>query len=85
MARDLDRRHFLGSLSFIAGGAALGSWLPVAVLQAAPAVCMADACGDWQLDDICIAYPPYSMHMKSAAPSAAAQPQFDAIDAHWIA
>lgn len=85
MAREMDRRRFLGSVSFVAGGAALGSWLPVSLLQAAPAACVVDSCGDWQLDDICIAYPPYSMHMKSGVCQATVTPEFDPIDSHWIA
>jgi hypothetical protein len=85
MACDLDRRQFLGSVGFVAGSAALGSSLPVSLLQAATPVCAADACGDWQLDDICIAYPPYSMPMKSAVCAATAIADFDPIDSHWIA
>jgi hypothetical protein len=86
----IDRRRFLGSMSFAVGGVAVGSWLPAA-LQAAPAACLAnaaalpDACGDWQLDDICIAYPPYSLHMKSSVCHATASQEFEPVDSHWIA
>ncbi|MEO6078553.1 MAG: hypothetical protein ABIQ86_02080 [Steroidobacteraceae bacterium] len=82
-ACDMDRRSFLGSVSFVAGGAALSSWLPISLVQAAPA-CVTDACGDWQLDDICIAYPPYSLHMKSAVCHATVHPEFEPVDSHWI-
>jgi len=84
---DSDRREFLCRMTLTAGGAALAAWLPVSLLQAAPVAvvaCQRDACGDWQLDDICIAYPPYSLHMKSPAPPAVATAPGDPADEHWI-
>jgi hypothetical protein len=85
MTSPLDRRQFLGGVSLTLGGSALGSWLPVSLLEAAPVACHADACGDWQLDDICIAYPPYSMQMSSPTPQAAANVVVDPVDSHWVA
>ena len=86
-----DRRQFLGRLSFTLGGTALASCLPVSLLQAAPAACLVnakawpDACGDWQLDDICLAYPPYSMPVKPAVPAAGRMnAQGASVDRHWI-
>jgi hypothetical protein len=85
MACALDRRQFLGRVSLTLGGTALGAWVPASLLEAAPATCYTDACGDWQLDDICIAYPPYSLHMNSPAPPAAARALADPVDSHWVA
>jgi hypothetical protein len=84
MVPDTDRRQFLCRTSLTLGGAALGAWLPVSLLEAAPAACLVDASGDWQLDDICIAYPPYSLHMKSPAPPAVATALADPADSHWV-
>jgi hypothetical protein len=84
MAAELDRRRFLGSVSLAAGGLALGSLLPASLLEAAPAACFVDACGDWQLDDICIAYPPYSLHMQCGA-QATVSAAVDPVDSHWVA
>jgi hypothetical protein len=89
---DLHRRRFLGTITLSIGGAAAGTLLPVSLLRAAPAACLVDAsrhadpCGDWQLDDICNAYPPYSLHVNAPVPAAeipgaAAHPA----DSHWIA
>jgi hypothetical protein len=85
VAPDLHRRQFLGSMTLTVGGAGLGNWLPASLLEAAPAACSVDACGDWQLDDICIAYPPYSLHMKAAVPAPSGSAAvFDPIDSHWV-
>jgi hypothetical protein len=62
-------------------------------LQAAtPAACLVDAsawpdpCGDWQLDDICNAYPPYSLHPSTPVPVAAPlSASIAPADAHWVA
>jgi hypothetical protein len=92
MTPGIDRRQFLGQVSLSVGGVALGAMLPVSLLQATtPAACLADAsawpdpCGDWQLDDICNAYPPYSLHPAAPVPvvqqmSAAVEP----VDSHWV-
>jgi hypothetical protein len=85
MVPDTHRRQFLFRTSLTLGGAALGAWLPALLVEAAPAACLADTCGDWQLDDICIAYPPYSLHMKAPAPPAAAIALVDPADLHWVA
>ncbi|MEO8313982.1 MAG: hypothetical protein ABI645_04215 [Pseudomonadota bacterium] len=87
-----DRRDFLKGMSFTLGGTTLATWLPASLLQAAPAACLVDAtawpdaCGDWQLDDICIAYPPYSLHMKPAMPqNSVMNAQVEPVDSHWVA
>jgi hypothetical protein len=44
-----------------------------------------DPCGDWQLDDICNSYPPYSMHLAPAMPAAAPMSAaVQDIDRHWV-
>jgi hypothetical protein len=86
----MQRRQFLGSASITAGGAALGALLPASLLQARPACLVQaaaypDACGDWQLDDICLAYPPYAWHMQPAVPVAAAMSAaVAAVDSNWV-
>jgi hypothetical protein len=77
----LTRRELLQGTSLVAVTAAL-SWPVVALGRCHAAT---DACGDWQLDDICNSYPPYSFRivapdrrewaLASAMPSA---------DWHWI-
>lgn len=84
MIANPERRQFLGRVSLTLGGTAVGAWLPVSLLDAAPAACFADACGDWQLDDICIAYPPYSLHMESPAPREAGSALVDPADSNWV-
>jgi hypothetical protein len=88
----LDRRRFLGQVTITVGGAALGAVLPVSLLQAAPAACLVDAsmwpdpCGDWQLDDICNAYPPYSLHPAPPVPAVAGMSAVGKpADSHWVA
>ena len=86
-----DRRQFLGRVTFTIGGVTLANCLPVSLLQAAPAACLVDAkawphaCGDWQLDDICLAYPPYAMAAQPPVPpNAATGAMGNPIDTPWI-
>lgn len=67
------RRGFLGQAIFCIGGAASGAVLPVSLLQASPACIATDLCGDWQLDDICSAYPPYAFRRDAGQPRHARQ------------
>jgi hypothetical protein len=88
----LDRRAFLGATTLSVGGVLVTGLMPMSLWAAAPAACYvdasmhADACGDWQLDDICMAYPPYSLAMGTApqVAIAPAEPLTDA-DHHWLA
>jgi hypothetical protein len=88
---NLLRRAFLGKVTVTVGGVTLGGLLPVSLLQAAPAACLVDAsryadpCGDWQLDDVFTAYPPYSLHPASSLPRAqACGSGADPVDLHWL-
>jgi hypothetical protein len=84
------RRRFLGGMSLSLAGVAAGGLMPVSLLQAAPqcpvlAAGIADPCGDWQLDDMCLAYPPYSF--RSGPMPAHTQPAAHAVhgaDWHWV-
>ncbi len=87
----MHRRQFLGRVTITVSGAALGAMLPVSLLQARPATCLVnaaaypDACGDWQLDDVCLAYPPYALPMQPGVPAnAAISAAVEAIDSHWV-
>lgn len=90
-----DRRRFLNSASLSVAGVAVGSLVPVSLLQAAPlcvapgmtaAAGFADPCGDWQLDDICLAYPPYAFRTGAARPHTRPTAAADhGADWHWIA
>jgi len=87
----LPRRAFLGKVTITLGGLTLAGTLPVSLLQAAPAACLVDAsryadpCGDWQLDDVFTAYPPYSLHPAPAMPAASpVSGRVDAIDRNWV-
>lgn len=83
-----DRRAFLGGVSLSVGGVAIGSLLPVSLLRAAPAglSCAArDPCGDWQLDDICISYPPYAFRIDTGVPRhERVTAGVDRADRHWV-
>ncbi len=87
-----DRRSFLGRIAISTGGAVLGSMLPVSLLQARE-VCAAmavpgypDPCGDWTLDDICNAYPPYATDIRRApVPHATPTAQAAEADRMWVA
>jgi hypothetical protein len=89
---DLRRRRFLGTVTITVSGAAMGALLPASLLQSAPAACPVDAsrypdaCGDWQLDDICNAYPPPSLHLHPAVPGVMRMnAAVESVDAHWVA
>lgn len=88
----LDRRSFLGRIAISAAGASAASVLPVSLLQARE-VCAAvaprgypDPCGDWMLDDICNAYPPYASDIRRS-PVLHAMPTAALADADrmWVA
>lgn len=69
LAGGIDRRAFLGRVVVSVGGVVVASALPVSLLEASPAACVAhDPCGDWTLDDACGAYPPYSFRRHSDHP-----------------
>jgi hypothetical protein len=85
------RREFLGKVTISIGGVTLGGLLPAALLQAAPPACLVDAsrhadpCGDWQLDDVFTAYPPYSLHPAHPLPREPAMcVGADPVDRHWV-
>jgi hypothetical protein len=72
MAADrFDRRAFLGRFTLTAGGVAASAFLPVSLLEAAGRcdgvrlVASTDPCGDWCLDDMCGAYPPYAFRLDT--------------------
>ena len=93
MLPNIDRRQLLGQVGLGISGVALGAMLPGSLLQAgAPAACLVDAsswpdpCGDWQLDDICNAYPTYSLHPAPPVPVVAPiRAGVDPADVHWVA
>lgn len=84
------RRGFLIRIAATAGGATAASLLPVSLLQAGE-VCAAvatpgyaDPCGDWTLDDMCSAYPPYAFDIRrGAARNAAPAAPIAPVDAMW--
>ena len=86
----LDRRAFLGRVTVTAGGIAVAALAPASLLQASEArrfpACVAhDPCGDWQLDDMCQAYPPYSYRIATAVPQAGSiAAHVDPIDRAWV-
>jgi hypothetical protein len=85
-----DRRRFLGQVTLSLGGVALGGLVPVSLLEAAPAACLVDAsiypdpCGDWQLDDMCGAYPPYAFNTGPARAHTLPSDFEAGADRHWI-
>jgi hypothetical protein len=84
----LQRRQFLGGMTVTVGGSLVAGLLPASLLQAAPLtrVCVPlDPCGDWQVDDMCLAYPPYAFRIDSGVPQAQSL-KADAApaDRHWI-
>jgi hypothetical protein len=89
-ARLLDRRAFLGGATLSAGGTFIAGLLPASLLAATPVACLVDAsmypdvCGDWQLDDICIAYPPYALALGAARPASVQSAAIADVDRHWI-
>jgi hypothetical protein len=65
----LDRREFLGNLILTIGGASVAAMVPFAtVSSSAPAT---DICGDWNVDDVCGAYPPYAHPIPFGRPGLA--------------
>jgi hypothetical protein len=49
----LDRREFLGNVIWAVAGASVAAMIPFARADAT-------ASGDWNIDDMCGAYPPYA-------------------------
>lgn len=85
------RRGFLGQITLVAGGGLAAAALPASLLAATPAGlplghCMhSDPCGDWTLDDICNAYPPYAFHVAAgASTNVPLQLQVHPADAAWV-
>jgi hypothetical protein len=82
-----DRRTFLGQMTLTVGGAAVASILPVSLLQARPTgpVCAYhDPCGDWNVDDMCAAYPPYAFRIDAGVPRHAPMTaRVEPIDQMW--
>ncbi|HUG73012.1 MAG TPA: hypothetical protein VMK82_06300 [Steroidobacteraceae bacterium] len=88
----LDRRAFMCRVVWTAGSAVTAALLPVSLLEAGE-VCAAvatpqypDPCGDWTVDDMCSAYPPYAYDIRPGtlrhAPLTA---QVAAADQAWVA
>jgi hypothetical protein len=77
-----DRRSFLNGFALSVGGVAVATALPVSLLQASPACLAHDPCGDWTLDDMCAAYPPYAFRRDAELPRTAPTPaHVDGLDA----
>lgn len=84
-----DRRQFLGWATLSAGGVAVGTLLPASLLQAAPwcatpSLVYADACGDWTLDDMCLAYPPYAFRTGAAVAHTLPMQDVAPVDLNWV-
>jgi len=84
----VPRRQFLGGLTITVGGSLVAGLLPTSLLQAAPeakACVPLDPCGDWHVDDMCLAYPPYSFPIDSGVPQAQRLAvDVASADRHWI-
>jgi hypothetical protein len=87
-----ERRRFLGQMTLTAGGLVLAGFAPVSLLQAAPVACLVDAsmypdpCGDWNVDDMCSAYPPYAFNTGPSTPHTVGYVDTVAgADHHWVA
>ena len=84
----LRRRQFLGGITITVGGSLVAGLLPTSLLQAAPRakVCVPlDPCGYWHVDDMCLAYPPYSFPIDSGVPQAQRLAvDVASADRHWI-
>lgn len=76
-----DRRRFLGQVTMSFGGVTLAAIAPLSLLEAAPAY--ADPCGDWTVDDMCGAYPPYAFDTGASRPHTVPAPGAGA-DHYWI-
>lgn len=84
----VDRRGFLGALTLTVGGIAASGLLSPSLLQVdTPGLACSppDACGDWQLDDICNSYPPYAFHVDAALAPPQLLAHHAAADWHWVA
>ena len=88
--RNMPRRTFLAQAGLCAGGAALGSAIPLSLFAATSRACYVnaaaypDACGDWTVDHVCSNWPPYSFHSGPAQPhTVPLQPAVPA-DQYWV-
>lgn len=86
-----SRRRFLGQITLTTGGLAVWGLAPASLLEASGVrlVCTTafhDPCGDWTLDDMCNAYPPYAFRTPAAVPhTRPAQLAAAGADWHWLA
>jgi len=64
----LDRRAFLNRIAVSVGGMVVAAAVPVSLLQASPVCSAHDPCGDWTIDDMCGAYPPYAFRRDAEQP-----------------
>ena len=85
------RRGFLGQITLVAGGSLAAAAWPGSLLTATQAGLAvrhcgySDPCGDWTLDDICNAYPPYAFHVAAAvSTNVPLQLQVHPADAAWV-
>ena len=85
-----SRRGFLTQASFCVGGAAFGSALPLSLFAATQGACYVnagaypDACGDWTVDHVFTAWPPYVFHTGPAQPHTMPLQAVVLADQHWI-
>jgi hypothetical protein len=83
-----DRRVFLGQVTLSVGGAVVAALLPMSLLQAktvGPACGFHDPCGDWTVDDMCAAYPPYAFRIDADLPRHARMTaRVEPIDQMWV-
>ena len=87
----MHRRDFLSAVTVSAGGMFVAGLAPASMLEASSSCVPVvpghdDPCGDWTLDDMCGAYPPYAFRTGPAVPhTKPSQAGVTNADWHWLA
>jgi hypothetical protein len=86
-----ERRAFLMQGSWLVGGLTLSSSFAGSLLAGTTGACLVNAalypdpCGDWTVDHVCAAWPPYAFHTGPAQPhNSPLNASMADVDRHWL-
>jgi hypothetical protein len=86
-----ERRTFIVQGSWLMGGLTLSGAFAGSLLAGTSGACLVnakhypDACGDWTVDHVCAAWPPYSFHTGPAQPhNAPLSVAVADVDRYWL-
>jgi hypothetical protein len=90
ISKFMGRRTFLTQAGWCVSGAALSGAIPSALFAVTPGACYVnaaaypDTCGDWTVDHVCSAWPPYSFDTGPAPPHTSPLQAAVLADQYWV-